>query len=181
MSDRDNATSEKERTTMELPLALLPSVHPCSDCGECCRYVAVEIDKPTAFGDYENLHWYLTHRDVAVYIDWEGDWYIEFTTTCEHQATEGTCGIYEERPKICSDFSWEECEVSVKEPAWRYRFDAPDKLWAWMQEKRPKAWEKLQRARKRLLEKRGAARETAQKRQKAGAPLVSPVQPEAQP
>ena len=142
---------------IELPLASLPGVHPCSECGHCCTYVSVEIDNPSTFGDYDNAHWYLTHRGVSVYIDWEGDWFIEFETVCEHLTEARTCGIYEERPKICSDFSWDECEKTTKEAAWKYRFTTPDELLVFMREKRPRNYERYMKEREKLIAKRRAA------------------------
>jgi hypothetical protein len=67
---------------LELPLVQLPSAHPCSSCGECCTYIATQIDDPQSFRDYDQIHWYLTHENVQVYVDWEGDWYLEFLTRC---------------------------------------------------------------------------------------------------
>ena len=142
---------------MELPLANLPGAHPCNECGHCCTYVSVEIDNPSTFGDYDNAYWYLTHRGVSVYVDWEGDWFIEFETVCEHLSEARTCGIYEARPKICSDFSWDECEKTTSESAWKYRFTTPDELLAFMQEKRPRNYERYMKERDKLIEKRREA------------------------
>lgn len=136
---------------MELPLAVLPSHHPCHSCGDCCRYVAVEIDAPTCNGDYEHIFWYLTHRNVAIYVDWEGDWFIEFQTTCENETESITCAIYEERPRICSEFSWEDCERNVPEPAAKRRFEAPKEFFDWLEAKRPKAFERYMKFRRKLL------------------------------
>ena len=61
---------------------------------------------------------------LVVYIDHEGDWYLEFRTVCRHLTPSGTCGIYAERPLICEEYSWEECEVTTREPGYRQRFDA---------------------------------------------------------
>ena len=33
---------------LELPLLDLPGSHPCHECGECCHYIAIEIDNPSA-------------------------------------------------------------------------------------------------------------------------------------
>ncbi|MBW2281788.1 MAG: YkgJ family cysteine cluster protein [Deltaproteobacteria bacterium] len=148
-------TGEPE-DTMELPLLELPGTHTCNDCGECCTYLAVEIDHPTSFEDIEHVFWYLTHRDVSVYIDWEGDWFIEFRTVCEHVTDEKTCGIYEERPKICSDFSWNECERTTRERAWKYHFEKPDQYFDWLREKQPARYDKYTKARRKQLEKRRA-------------------------
>jgi uncharacterized protein len=148
--------NETHDASLLLPLIDLPTSHPCHKCGECCHYVAVEIDDPSSFTDYDNIFWYLTHRGICVYIDWEGAWFIEFATPCESLTPQGTCGIYEERPKICSDFSWNECERSTKERAWKHRFDTPDELFLWVKERRPRSFERYQKARRRALAKRGS-------------------------
>ena len=92
-----------------------------------------------------------------MYVDWEGDWFLEFRTTCQHLTASRTCGIYEERPRICSDFSWDECEKSTEEPAWKYRFDTYQNLLDWLQERRPKAYAKYMRSRRKLVDKRRRA------------------------
>ena len=94
---------------------------------------------------------------MSVYIDWEGDWFIEFETVCEHLSEARTCGIYEERPGICSDFSWDECEKTSGESAWKQRFKAPEELLAFMQEKRPRNYERYMKERDKLIEKRREA------------------------
>jgi Fe-S-cluster containining protein len=144
-------TAAKGRTELELPLVRLPSEHPCASCGDCCRYLAVEIDPPTNHTDYDHIYWYLTHRGVSVYIDWEGDWYVEFQTVCEHLTEESTCGIYRERPEICSEFEWDSCERATKESAAKVHFHTPKEFFVWMEEKRPRAWAKLQKHREKLL------------------------------
>lgn len=140
-----------ERPPSELPLLSLPSSHPCEGCAECCRYVALEIDNPTTPKDYDHIFWYLTHRDVAVYIDWEADWYVEFQTRCEHLTDFGTCGIYRERPHICSDFSWDTCERTTREPAARYRFEKAEDFFAWLEKRRPRSHARYLAFRRELL------------------------------
>jgi Fe-S-cluster containining protein len=142
---------------LELPLLTLPASHPCSDCGACCRYVATEIDEPTTPADYDHVHWYLTHRDVSVYIDWEGDWYLEFTSRCNHLTNITTCDIYGDRPKICSDFSWDECEQTTKEPGFRLRFTNSDEFFEWSRTKRPRSYARYVAFRKDLIKKRERA------------------------
>ncbi len=143
--------------SLELPLINLPGAHPCRDCGDCCSYIATEIDDPTTFADYENIHWYLTHKNISVYIDDENDWFIEFRSECEHITESKTCGIYEERPKICEEFSWHECEKSSEERAWKYYFNTYADLIDWMQKKRPKALDTYNKRRKKMLVKRAEA------------------------
>jgi Fe-S-cluster containining protein len=142
---------------LELPLITLPDAHPCHACGQCCTYVAVEIDAPTAFDDYENIYWYTAHRGVSVYVDWDGDWYIEFQAVCEHLTPERTCGVYSVRPKMCSDFSSDECEITTRERAWKYRFETPDEFFSWFREKRPASFARFLKRRRQLLRKRGAS------------------------
>jgi Fe-S-cluster containining protein len=149
-------------STLELPLVQLPSAHPCHGCGECCHYVAVEIDKPSAFRDYDHVFWYLAHRGVTVYVDWEGGWFLEFETVCENLTPAKTCGIYEQRPYICSSFSWEECERNSKEQAWKYRFRTPDEFFEWLRETRPRSFERYAKQRRRVLNERSRVRKRAQ-------------------
>jgi hypothetical protein len=48
----------------------------CSNCnGKCCRYVAVEIDKPTTLKDFENIKWFVCHKNVNVFIDDDNSWF----------------------------------------------------------------------------------------------------------
>jgi len=142
---------------LDLPLLTLPSVHPCADCGACCTYVATQIDDPSTFQQYENIHWYLTHENVGVYIDWDGDWYIEFQTRCRHLTDAKTCGIYEERPLVCSEFSFLDCERTTGESAWKHYFHSQVELVDFLRQKRPRAYERYMRKRRELLRKRKAS------------------------
>jgi len=150
-----------EELKLELPLLDLPSTHPCHGCGECCNYVAVEIDNPSGFREYDNIFWYLTHRNISVYVDWEGDWFIEFESPCEDMTAGKTCGIYEDRPHMCSSFSWNECEKATQERAWKYRFETPKEFFAWAEAKRPRQFERYKQRRDKMLAERAAARSHA--------------------
>jgi Fe-S-cluster containining protein len=97
-----NDDSTRPSPTLDLPLVDLPGAHPCSGCGACCTYVATQIDDPSTFKQYENIYWYLTHENIGVYIDWEGDWYLEVQTRCRNLTEARTCGIYVDRPLVCS-------------------------------------------------------------------------------
>ena len=95
----------------------------CDGCDECCRHVAVEIDKPTTKNDFENIKWYVAHKNVNVYVDWDNDWHIEFMTPCDHlnQITK-LCKIYRERPKICREYSQVDCVRHSDGTAEKYYF-----------------------------------------------------------
>ena len=97
----------------------------CARCGgRCCRYVATEIDRPTCKRDYDNIRWYLLHKRVNVFVDHDGDWYIEFETPCEELDVTGRCGNYENRPRLCRHHgeNGETCEFISGESPYRIRF-----------------------------------------------------------
>ncbi|MBD3426517.1 MAG: YkgJ family cysteine cluster protein [Candidatus Omnitrophica bacterium] len=82
----------------------------CTDCGaKCCKYFAMQIDAPKNKNDFENIRWYLAHRDVSVYID-KRRWYLEIKNECEHLTVDHRCAIYEKRPLICQEHDAYTCE-----------------------------------------------------------------------
>ncbi|MCB9882014.1 MAG: YkgJ family cysteine cluster protein [Planctomycetes bacterium] len=83
----------------------------CAACprSKCCRQISVEIDKPVDADDFEDLLWFVAHRGVSLFVD-EGDWYVSMETPCTHLQQDGLCGIYEDRPKICRDYSSDGCD-----------------------------------------------------------------------
>jgi len=127
--------------------ALLPLVkqseHPCHGCAKCCLYVAIEIDSPTSLTEYDHVLWYLYHENVAVFVDWEGQWFVKFDTRCKNLTPTGLCGIYESRPAICKDFDWRECENHMtpeEGPPDKWLWESPDAFLAWFEKQRPKAF-----------------------------------------
>ena len=82
----------------------------CEGCGgKCCKYVAIEIDTPEDMSDFENIRWYVIHKNIQVYVDEDYKWHIEFLTPCEHLGENNLCQIYNERPEICREYSTKEC------------------------------------------------------------------------
>lgn len=76
----------------------------CERCmGQCCRYVAVEIDKPKNKRDYDQIRWYLRHQDVHVFIDHDKDWCIEFKAKCAELGHDHRCLKYATRPNVCRE------------------------------------------------------------------------------
>lgn len=97
----------------------------CETCGAlCCQYVATQIDEPTGKTDYDHIRWYLLHKDVYVFKDHEGDWYIEFATPCAELAQDGRCGRYDARPRICRRHGEEDaaCEFHSDDEPYEIRF-----------------------------------------------------------
>ena len=146
--------SGRPPTGLELPILSLPAANPCAGCGECCTYIATQIDDPSTFQQYENIYWYLTHENIAVYIDWEGDWYLEVQTRCSHLTEAKTCGIYVDRPLVCSEFSATDCEKNSGERGWKHYFRNFEDLLGFMQAKRPKAFARYAAKRRALLRAR---------------------------
>ena len=75
---------------------------PCDKCeGRCCKYVAVQLDKPRSKSDHEHIRWYLLHKNVNVFVDHDKNWFVEFRTPCLAQKLNNKCKVYETRPGIC--------------------------------------------------------------------------------
>src|SRR3990172_4701469 len=94
----------------------LPTENPCEGCDHCCRYVALPIAAPRTKRDFDEIRWYVLHENVSVYVDREGDWMIQFQTTC-HWLKGGRCTHYALRPSVCRDFDPADCERYAPEPA----------------------------------------------------------------
>jgi len=85
----------------------------CESCdAKCCKYVVLDIDTPETKEDFENVRWYVAHKDVEVYVDFEGVWNVRFITMCEHLNNSDRCDIYDNRPEVCREFSYETCSVN---------------------------------------------------------------------
>ena len=98
----------------------------CISCGaSCCKYIALEIDKPTCKRDYDYIRWFLVHQKTCVYVDHDGDWCLEIEARCENLGDNNMCTIYETRPKVCSDYGMgdEICEYMSNTKPYVLRFD----------------------------------------------------------
>lgn len=84
---------------------------PCPSCNAaCCRSVAVSWEEPVSLSDWENVKWMVSHKNVQIFKDHEGDWLIEFLTDCEHIDNDNRCRIYDHRMLICRDHPSDSCE-----------------------------------------------------------------------
>ncbi|MBD3261876.1 MAG: YkgJ family cysteine cluster protein [Candidatus Altiarchaeales archaeon] len=101
------------------------SLKRCVGCTRCCRHVTLEIDAPEDEEDFENIRWYLLHQNVSVFKS-DDEWYVEFHTPCRMLSEDGGCRVYEQRPKICSDYDPSECELNGQ--YWDVRFTCPEEL-----------------------------------------------------
>lgn len=95
--------------------------------------------------DYDHISWYLHHAGISVYIDWDGGWYLQVETRCDHLTEHGLCGIYDQRPAICKDFDWRDCEKQQTpddDPPEKYLFRTSDEFFEWLGRRRPKTYAK---------------------------------------
>jgi Fe-S-cluster containining protein len=89
---------------------------PCHDCtAKCCKYFALQIDKPTTPRHHDHIRWYLLHEHIAVWVQ-AGDWYLEVRTPCKHLQPDNRCGIYHTRPQICREYGWPDADAHDDEP-----------------------------------------------------------------
>lgn len=84
----------------------------CFECkGYCCKYVTVDIESPSDWEDYDEIRWYIIHKNVIVYKpEDEEDWKIEFRTPCEYlNKKKNICKQYKNRPDVCIEYITDEC------------------------------------------------------------------------
>jgi len=83
----------------------------CAKCsGLCCRYFALPIETPEDKEDYDDIRWYLCHKDITVFVE-NGDWYLNIKNKCKHLSEKDyRCKIYDKRPRICRQYSHADCD-----------------------------------------------------------------------
>ena len=83
----------------------------CEKCtGLCCRYFALPIETPEDRGDYDDIRWYLCHKDVTVFVE-DGEWYLNIKNKCRHLTSKDhRCDIYNKRPRICRKYRHSDCD-----------------------------------------------------------------------
>jgi Fe-S-cluster containining protein len=131
---------------------------PCHMCtARCCKYFALEIDKPTTRQDFDHIRWYLMHEGIAVWVD-DGDWYLEVRTVCNHLQPDNTCGIYENRPQVCRDYGTDDdegpCEYFTEHLKYDCFWDSDVAFETWYKAEAEKKRKK--RARQRALQRKAA-------------------------
>ena len=83
----------------------------CDECsGLCCQYFALPIDTPKDKGDYDDIRWFLCHKDIMVFVE-DGDWYINIKNKCKYLSEDDhRCKIYDKRPRICRQYRHSTCD-----------------------------------------------------------------------
>lgn len=108
----------------------------CDGCGECCHYVALEIDRPRSKRDYSDLFWHLLHKGVAIYIGHDRSWNMEFITTCVNLTEKGMCGDYDNRPVICREYSLDNCTRHSDGKYYLHKFQSQEEFKAYLRSRK---------------------------------------------
>lgn len=110
----------------------------CDRClpAKCCSAVAMEIDKPTALEDYENLLWYVAHDNIHLFIEGKS-WFMNIISRCDFLGLDNRCMGYERRPQICRDYSLDDCEFDtpIEDLGYEAYFENFDQLEAYVWKK----------------------------------------------
>lgn len=105
----------------------------CDRCTAlCCRYFALEIDEPETPEDFDDVRWYLAHENVHLFIE-DDEWYLAVQTRCQYLLDDNRCGIYEDRPKICREYSTDNCDFHTGQYDFQQYFTKPEQLEAYAQ------------------------------------------------
>ena len=100
----------------------------CTYCtAKCCHYFALPIDTPVEWDDFDHIRWYMTHGRVSVFVDDE-TWFLMVHDVCKHLTDENQCGIYLDRPKICRQYSTDNCEYD-DDACYEKFFESPEQIW----------------------------------------------------
>lgn len=112
---------------MKLPI-LKDVASLCDQCvALCCRYFAFEIDKPTTQRDFEDLRWYIFHGDTIIFVE-EGRWYVQVNRPCKALLPDNRCGVYENRPTICREYTTKNCDWHGDDYEYDELFTEPEQI-----------------------------------------------------
>ena len=89
----------------------IPVDNKCSRCTGtiCCTYITEAIDTQRSKTDFRHLLWQVSHQNIEIYKDDSG-WYLLISGRCQHIQENGACGIYDDRPESCREYSNDWCE-----------------------------------------------------------------------
>ena len=123
----------------------------CEHCtAVCCKYVALPLERPTTARDFDDIRWYLMHENMTVFVE-DGDWYVQFATTCRGLEPDNRCGIYETRPQICREYEAGGCDYEGGSHDYEHLFTRPEHIEKYV----AKRWKK-RRAKRAAAERRSA-------------------------
>ncbi|MEZ6065708.1 MAG: YkgJ family cysteine cluster protein [Planctomycetaceae bacterium] len=104
----------------------------CGYCtARCCRYFAMQIDKPEEIGEFDHIRWYMLHGRVAMFVENDA-WFLMVFADCKHIMDDYRCGTYETRPQICRTYTTDNCEYD-DDGVYDQYFETPEQLWEYAQ------------------------------------------------
>ncbi len=107
----------------------------CKGCPAlCCRYISLEIDTPEDREDFDNLRWYLLHKNVSVYVI-DKKWHLCVDVPCRHLKN-NQCEIHDSKPLVCRQHDPDECEFWNPDFEMDYEFRSWEELKGYMIMKR---------------------------------------------
>jgi len=108
----------------------------CVKCtGLCCRYFALPIETPEDKGDYDDIRWYLCHKNITVFVE-DGDWYINIKNKCKYLSEKDhRCMIYNNRPRICRDYRHSTCDFVEGEYDYKLHFTSAEQMEEYIKKK----------------------------------------------
>jgi len=140
----------------------------CRGCDSmCCRYFTVPLETPEDADDFDAMQWYILHEGISIYVDDEGDWYVNVDVRCRALDDDGRCRIYRRRPDICRDHTAEICERHGDEYDFREHFHNEKELMAYARE--------FLARREASRKRRSRAAKNAWRRRRATATAASPA------
>ena len=115
----------------------------CTYCtAKCCRYFALPIDTPVDRQDFDYLRWFMIHGRVSLFVE-EETWFLMVHADCRHLMDDLRCGIYQDRPQICRDYTTDNCEYD-DDAVYDQFFETPEQIQEYAEailppKKRPRA------------------------------------------
>lgn len=79
--------------------------------GHCCRVFGLPHSPEDLTDPKTNIEDQEVVADMAIPIYWVPDmdrFFSDWTYTCRHLQPNGDCAIYEQRPKMCRDYPYDE-------------------------------------------------------------------------
>lgn len=141
----------------------------CDQCAAlCCRYFALPLETPTTRRQYDDIRWYLVHENCAVFIE-KKTWYLAVMAKCKHLLADNRCGIYETRPRICKEYSTDNCDYHGGEYDYDKLFTSAEQLWDYALEQLKLDRQKRARQRQQLKAKKPAGQRKSQTQVKSTA------------
>ena len=99
----------------------------CQYCtAKCCQYFALPIETPVTRKDFDYLRWYPIHGQVSLFVDSE-TWFLMVHNVCNHLQEDYRCGIYQNRPQICRDYTTDDCEYDG-DGQYDMLFESPEQI-----------------------------------------------------